>query len=124
MSALAAGSGNPTHKWGRVPGQKVGGDIAGFRDIQARDFDDKKKLKVYPDGNPIMETVLTLEQPDGSLVDVYVSGKRMKDAVRNALRDQGASDVAENDHIEILFTDYDGNARVFQATYSVFDPTV
>lgn len=124
MTSLAGGVTYPSVKFAQV-GQEVLGTIVDFADVQERDFNTKEP-KVWPDGSPVLQVRVTLEVEPGnfdSRVNLYISGKRMKNAVREALANAGASDITPQAKLGVQFTGYDGPAKTYRASYVAFDPT-
>lgn len=132
MTALAGGPSYDTMKFRNV-GDTVSGRIIDFADVQEREYaDDPKKgvkkgdPKTWPDGNPVMQVRITLETRPGdagSRMNLYVSGQRMKKAVRTALAAAGVEDISPQSDLSVTFTGYEGVAKLYSATYSAFDPT-
>lgn len=132
MTALASGPSLDSVKFRNV-GDSVSGRIIDFADVQEREFADnpatgvkKGDPKTWPDGNPVMQVRITLETRPGdqaSRMNLYVSGKRMKGAVRAALAGSGAEDISPQSELSVTFTGYEGVAKCYTATYTPFDPT-
>jgi hypothetical protein len=126
MTALAGGPGYDTVKFRNV-GDFAEGRVIDFADVQERDFTTKEP-KWWDDAKtqPILQTRVTLETKPGDAdtrVNLYVSGKRMKEAVRAAFATAGVADITPQSHLMIRFTGYDGQAKTYQASYTPFDPT-
>ena len=98
MTAIgSAGAGFPSCKFVE-PGDTHEGRIVAARDEQETDFTTRQP-KTYPDGNPIMQTVVTLEAGGpGKLANLYVKGPRMFRAVKAAVIGAGANDVEVGGH--------------------------
>lgn len=126
MSALAGGVSYDTAKFRNV-GDSVSGRIIDFADVQERDFNTKEpKFWDEAKTQPILQVRITLETKPGdasSRVNLYVSGQRMKRAVREALAAAGVDDISPQSDIAVTFTGYEGAAKCYKATYSPFDPT-
>jgi hypothetical protein len=122
---VSGGNGHLTLKFTGI-GSKVGGTIIEATDIQKKDyktrepawFDDEKT-------KPIMQVRVVLEQPDGSKGNLYISGKEMMKAAREAIQASGASDIEPMGHIEFTRTGglgQAGSAYTYSAVYTPFDP--
>lgn len=138
MSALAGGVKLDTAKFRNV-GDSVSGRIIDFQDVQERDFNEKDKFKWFtPDGKlavaeegqpgwtPVLQVRITLETRPGdsaSRLNLFISGQRMKNAVRAAMSEAGVNDISPQSDISVTFTGYEGTAKLYSARYSAFDPT-
>jgi len=74
-------------------GDVVGGTIVGAEERQATEYPSKAP-KFWPDGNKMMEWVVTLRQKDGSEVKVPLDTAAKKEAVRDAIRASCAPGLA------------------------------
>jgi hypothetical protein len=127
VSALAGGPSYDTVKFRNV-GDTASGRIIDFADVQERDFNTKEpKFWDEAKTRPILQVRITLETIPGdkdSRKNLYVSGQRMRQAVKGALAASGASDISPQSKIAVQFTGFDGQAKTYTATYEPFDPTV
>jgi hypothetical protein len=124
MTALAGGgNGLNTLKFNSI-GDTISGTIIEATDIQERDYQTREP-KFFPDGSPIMQVRVVLELPDGTKGNLYISGKEMMKAVREAIRTSGASDIEQMGHLSVTRTGgkgQAGSAYTYSATYTPFDP--
>lgn len=74
-------------------GDRVGGTIVSAEERQATEYPSRTPKK-WPDGNPMMEWVVTLRQKDGAEVKVPFDTVAKKEAVRDAIRACGAPGLA------------------------------
>lgn len=138
IDALIEGAGAPALKFPTIGTQHVGTVISADT-RQARDFRTGEG-KVFKDGNPIMELVVTLQtdQRDGgpqSLDDGVrrlFCNRRMLQAIRDALKDAGGVKLRPGGRLAIAYTG-DGQAegpglsppKLFKAKYQPgAEPTV
>lgn len=108
------------------PGDAHWGTITGIRDVQASDFKTKQPL-TYPDGNPVLQTVLTIEKSDGELHRIFVRAGAMRNACATALGAAGADDVEVGGMIKVMFLHMEpatngGERKAFRAWYKKPDP--
>lgn len=116
MDVLMGGSGAPTAKF-EQPGTTIGGRIvAPPRSHQEREYDrnnpGKGALKTFPSGDPIMGITIDVQtdQRDPSNPDddgvrrIYVEGKRLKEAVRNAVVASGSPKLEVGGILQVTFT--------------------
>lgn len=127
MTALAGGLAPPAVKFPTI-GSRGGGKILDFADIPETQFNSRDP-KTFKDGSTILQTRITVEQPDGSRLSLYIAGKRMKDAVRAALKAANVGDVSEFSTIYVTLTGTEPGkgsfpANTYTAEYIPFDPTV
>lgn len=95
MSLIAGGARHPGAKFPNV-GAKVKGTIIDFGDIPVTDFATGQP-KFWNDGNPQMQTRVTLELQPGvmdSRVSLYVKGQ-MLTAIREAVQGAGSKDLEQ-----------------------------
>ncbi len=92
MSAIGNSAGGyPVVKF-TSPGDNHWGYINNVRDMQVTDFKTKKP-QFYEDGNPVLQTVLTIEKQDGDLYRIFVKPGEMRNAAVQALNSAQAADV-------------------------------
>lgn len=111
------GSNAPTAKFDQ-PGTTIGGVIAALpRAFQEREFNIQTQRsdgpgKTFPSGDPIMGVAIDVQtnlrdpsiQNDDGIRTIYVQGKRLKDAVRDAVRQAGAQRLEVGAEIWVTFT--------------------
>lgn len=115
---LMGGARVPTAKFDS-PGIVVGGRIvAPPKAHQEREYDRNNpgqgRPKTFPSGDPIYGLTIDVQtdQRDPSIADdtgvrrIYVEGKRMKEAVRNAVQAAGAPKLEIGGTLEVVFTGY------------------
>lgn len=114
---LMGGGGAPTAKFVN-PGDTIGGRIVSEpRAYQEREYDPRNPgngaAKFYPkSGDPIMavnvDVQTTLRDPmdpeDTGIRRIYIEGKRLKDAVRDAIRAVGGSGLEVGGELHVTFT--------------------
>jgi len=93
-------------------GDKHGGVILNAERRQARDFDTGQP-KVWPDGNPVMQYVITIRE-DGEEIALYArggnftavkgKGESMMNAIDTAVRAAGTTRIEAGGTIEVTFT--------------------
>lgn len=109
MSLLAA-------KSDYIPFKEVGtpvkGIIASIEEYQVQDFTTKEP-KYFSNGDPMMGVRITLRD----VGTVWVQGKRMINAVREAVKNAGAKDIEVGGALAITFTGWDGAAKAYTASY-------
>lgn len=125
MSAIGASAGYPALKFS-TPGDRHWGTIQNVRDVQATDFKTKQPLR-YPDGQPVLQTILTVEDKDGELKRIFVRAGAMRTACAQAVIAAGASDVEPGGLIEIVYIGDEpasngGTRKAFKARYKVPAP--
>lgn len=124
MTALAGGSAPPAARFGEI-GSKVSGIIEDFQDVPVTDFQ-TKQARTWPDGNPMIQTRISLRQDDGTLVSLYVKPGRMRTAIREALKAAGEDDIEQEARLTVTFTGYEQGkgaqpAKTYSAEYAGFD---
>lgn len=111
------GSNAPSAKFDH-PGTTVGGTItAPPRTKQEKEWNNVTRRsdgppKFFPSGDPIMEVLVDVQtqqrdpsiQNDDGIRTIYISGKRMKDAVRDAVRQTGAARLEVGAELHVTFT--------------------
>ena len=115
---LMGGGGAPTAKF-EHPGTTIGGRIvAPPRAHQEREYDPRNpgqgKVKTFPSGDPIYGLTVDVQTQlrDASIEDdtgirrIYVEGKRLKEAVRNAVREAGADKLESGGELHVTFTGF------------------
>lgn len=112
---LMGSGGAATAKFDR-PGTTVGGRIVGDpRVYQEREYDPRNPgngaLKFYPkSGDPIMSVSVDVQTgarddaEDNGIRRIYVEGKRLKDAVRDAVRQAGAKGLEPGGELHVTYT--------------------
>ena len=122
MSALAPRPKFPTAKFATVGQQYSGVVLFPPEDRQAREYG-SDKLKVWPDGSPVIQTRVVLRQDDDTEVAVYAQG-RMAKAVTDAIVKSGAADIEVGGRLTVTFTGTDPEsknpanpAKMFSAEY-------
>lgn len=113
------GSSAPSAKFDQ-PGTTVGGIIASPpRAKQEQEWNQQTRRsdgppKFFPSGDPIMTVLVDVQtnlrdpsmQSDDGIRTIYVQGKRMKDAVRDAVRQAGAARLEAGAELWVTFTHY------------------
>jgi hypothetical protein len=104
MSALAPRAKYPTFKF-ETPGTTLEGVVSQpTEDFQAREFG-TDKLKFWPDGNPVMQTRIVVQDSAPSEWAIYAQG-RMAKAITAAIRAAGAEDLEVGGYLAVTFTHY------------------
>lgn len=119
---LMGGGGAPAAKF-ETPGTTIGGRIVSRpQAFQEREYDrnnpGKGALKFFPSGDPIMALSVDVQTSlrDMSIRDddgtrrIYVQGKRLKDAIRDAIRNAGAPGLEVGGELHVTFIDLDHQA--------------
>ena len=105
MSALAPTPKFPTASF-KAPGQSYSGVVSYPPESrQAKEYK-SDKLKVWPDGSPVMQTKIVLRQDDDTEVAVYAQSGLAK-AITAALIEAGAPDVEVGGRLTVTFTGTD-----------------
>lgn len=122
MSALAPRPKFPTAKFATVGQSYSGVVVFPPESRQAREYN-SDKLKVWPDGSPVMQTKVVLRQDDDTEVAVYAQG-RMANAITDAIVKAGAPDIEVGGRLTVTFTGTDPEsknpanpAKVYTAEY-------
>lgn len=117
---LMGGGGAATAKFD-TPGTTVGGRIVSPpKAFQEREFNRTTKRsdgppKVFPSGDPIMgisvdvQTTIRTDAEDDGVRRIYIQGKRLKDATREAIRAAGAPGLEVGGELHVTYT-RDGEA--------------
>lgn len=113
---LMGGGGAPSAKFDEPGTTWEGRIVSPPQSHQVRNYDPKNpgggELKFYPSGDPIMGITVdiattvrdhTIEDDDG-VRRLYLDGRYIKDAVRDAVRAAGASGLEVGGHLKITFT--------------------
>lgn len=109
MSQLAPRAKYPSAKFDTI-GKRFKGTVAEpTQDRQARKYG-STELAFWPDGNPVMQTRIVLEQEDGSKVAVYAQGNLAK-AVTKALVDAEAPDIEVGGTLEVWWDANDPESK-------------
>jgi hypothetical protein len=129
---FGSGSGAPSFSWGRhgsPPERVAAGLIVEMDATQQRDT--KGELKFWPSGDKMMVALVTLatDERDPAIDDddghrtLWVSGRNMTNAVRDAVKAARARELEIGGYLEVVHTGY-GKAekgaaepRTFEATY-------
>ena len=126
MTALAGGTGNPILKFSGI-GSSVSGTILEATDVQEKDYNTRAPKFFDPEKTqPIMQVRVTLRQPDGTKADFYITGKNMKQAVRDAIRGAGSADLEDMAFLSVTRSGgrgVSGDAYTYEAEYIPFDPS-
>lgn len=109
MSALAPKPKFPTAKFATVGQQYSGVVLFPPEDRQAREYN-SDKLKVWPDGSPVMQTRVVLRQDDETEVAVYASG-RMANAITAAIVNAEAPDIEVGGRLTVTYTGTDPESK-------------
>lgn len=121
-----AGGGKPTAKFpNQVFGTKHGGKIVTEPTIeQQRDIDTGTPL-TWPDGNPKLQMVVTIQTDERDAAINDDDGQRrlfvrsgMRAAVQKAVREAGVDFLAVGGDLWIEYTHDDGRAKQYVATYT------
>ena len=107
---LIMGSGAPGAKFPSV-GTVVKGEILETGVSQQRDYG-TGELKFWSDGNPMMQAVLTIQtaERDPEITDddgqrrLFISSRKMRDAVRDAVKTAGAKTLEVGGTITVQYT--------------------
>lgn len=108
------GGGRPAAKF-TTPGTVVGGKIVSPpKTHQEREFDRNKPgqgtLKVFPSGDPIygitvdVQTKERIDSEDDGVRRIWIEGKRLKEAVRDAVREGGAHRLEAGGELWVKYT--------------------
>lgn len=115
------------------PGDSVSGTITAVSTYQEREYNRVTRRsdgepKYFPSGDPIMGVAVTLQtgMRDPSVDDddgarrIYVQGKRLKNAVREAIATAGASGLENGASLTVTFTGVEGemDAKCYTARYA------
>jgi hypothetical protein len=120
LSAIGTATSYPAVKF-TTPGDTHWGTIVKIADVQATDFKTKQPL-VYPDQNPVLQTVLTIEKADGEKYRVFVKAGAMRTAAVQALNSAQADDVELGGMIKFTFIGMEpakngGERKAFKCQY-------
>lgn len=114
---MGNGGGGPTWKFENEGVRKVGTITEPPTARQEREYDPNNPgggaLKFFPSGDPIMGILVTVQtdertspEDDGKRT-FYIEGKRLKDAVRTAVRAAGAPGLEVGGKLDVTLTHYD-----------------
>jgi hypothetical protein len=118
---LFGGSGAPAVQWQNPQtnqdfpvGTSYEGYITKLDSTQQRNIQDKSKLDVWPDGRPKMVALVTIQtnqrdpqvQYDDGQRTVWVSGKYLTNAVKEAVRRVGAQRLDVGGYLKVTLTGY------------------
>lgn len=118
-AVLMGGGGAPTWKFDGEGVSKSGTIAAPPQVKQEREYDPNNPgggtPKFFPSGDPIMGIVVEVQtdERDASRLDddgrrtFYVEGKRLKDAVRDAVRTAGSNGLEVGGRLDVTLTRYD-----------------
>lgn len=127
---FGSGSGAPAFKWGDKPGTRAAGRITHLDATQQRNMR-TNELMFWPSGDKLMIALVTLqtEERDPDIEDddgqrtLWVSGRNMTSAVREACKTVRVKELELDGYLEVVFTGY-GTAekgaqppRLFTASY-------
>ena len=112
---LMGGGGAPAWKFEGPGIRKVGTITAPPQAKQEREYDPNNPgggaPKVFPSGDPIMGIFVEVQTDDTAADDgkrtFYVEGKRLKEAVRGAVRQAGARGLEVGGVLDVTLTHYD-----------------
>jgi len=99
---LNGGGGPPSFKFDKI-GDTAKGVITDLNTSQVRDFT-SNELKVYDDGNPIMQIVITIRQDDDEEARIFVKPSA-KVAIREAVQKAGAKGLEKGGRIAVKYSD-------------------
>lgn len=133
---LMGGGGGPTWKFDGEGTRKTGTITAPPEARQEREYDPGNPgggtPKTFPSGDPIMGIVVEVQtdERDPSKADddgkrtFYIEGKRLKDAVRTAIRQAGAQGLEVGGKLDVTLTRYDtpGDRRSGRNWQIVYTP--
>lgn len=120
MSIFAARETYPSIKFAQI-GDSVAGRIIDIGEVQQREFG-TNALLTWPDGNPRMQGVITLETPgDGGTRTLWTKG-RLLTAVRTAVHAAGASDLEVGGALTVRYVANESTragsaAKVYEVAY-------
>ena len=110
------GSNAPAAKF-ETPGTTIAGTIAyPPKAFQEREYDPKNPgggaLKYFPSGDPIMNASVVIQtqlrdpgiEDDDGTRTLYIQGKRLKEAVRNAVKAAGAKQLEVGGQLTVTYT--------------------
>lgn len=109
MSALAPRPKFPTAKFATVGQSYSGVVLFPPEDRQAREFN-SDKLKVWPNGDPYMQTKIVLRQDDDTEVAVYAHGG-MAQAITSAIVAAEAPDIEVGGRLTVTYTGTDPESK-------------
>ena len=124
MSALAPKPKFPSASFTTVGQQYSGVVLFPPEDRQAKEFG-TDKLKVWPDGNPVLQTKVVIRQDDGTEFALYVqeSSNRAR-AIRAAIIAAEAPDIEVGGRLTVTYTGTDPEsknpampAKMYEAEY-------
>lgn len=112
---LMGGGGAPTWKFDGEGVRKSGKIVAPPQVKQEREYDPNNpgggNPKFFPSGDPIMGIHVELQTDEGGDADgrrtFYIEGKRLKDAVRDAVRTAGSNGLEVGGVLDVTLTNYD-----------------
>ncbi len=104
---LMGSSGPPAAKFDTI-GDGVRGTITALDTQQVRDFATGNP-RTYPDGNPIMQIVVTLTQDDGEACRVFFK-PAIREAVRGAVQTAGAPGLEIGGKLAVRYTEDEAQA--------------
>jgi hypothetical protein len=118
---LFAGGGAPALQWAHPDTQQdypVGtsyeGEVVKTSAVRQRDLQDKSKLAVWPDGSPKYVAIVTLQtgladpqvEQDSGLRSLWVSGKYLTNAVKDAVKKTGSHEIEEGGWLKVTLSGY------------------
>lgn len=114
-AVLMGGGGAPTWKFDGEGIRKTGKIVAPPQVKQEREYDPNNpgggNPKFFPSGDPIMGIHVEVQTDEGGDADgrrtFYIEGKRLKDAVRDAVRTAGANGLEVGGALDVTLTRYD-----------------
>lgn len=130
-NATLMGGGSTTAARFTTVGDTFSGSVVSVVVYQEKEFNKQTRrpdgpLKFYPSGDPIMSvaaeiaTSLRDDADDDGRRKIYIQGKRMKTAVREAVSAAGAKGLEAGGQLSVTFTGVDAQteARCYSATYT------
>jgi hypothetical protein len=120
---LSGSGGPPAFKFDEV-GKVAKGRVRAAQKSQATEYGTNKP-ETYPDGNPVMQVVITIEADDGEEFRLFAKGQ-MKGAIADALREAGAS-LEVGGELAVKFdheepTNFGSKKKVYVARYTAPAP--
>lgn len=123
MSSLAPRPKFPSATFSN-PGDSITGTVA-FEpsEIQAMKYKTKTPMDPWPDGSPKMKVIVTLNTAEGTM-NLWLAPGRMQTAVRKAIQESGARDIAVGGKLTFTYTGRDPEGqnpdnlpKVYEAVY-------
>lgn len=124
MSSLA-----PRPKFPSATFKNAGDSITGTvafepSEIQAMKYNTKIPMDPWPDGSPKMKVIVTLNTSEGTM-NLWLGPGRMQTAVRKAIQESGARDIAVGGKLTFTYTGRDPEGqnpdnlpKMYEASYT------